>query len=95
MSSREARANRLYPPAGAIGSSVDEEQPGTSSSSAAATAPGGGTNDDQECVVCLAAPRECVFLECRHACVCEQCGATLAVCPLCRAPIERLVKMFQ
>jgi hypothetical protein len=51
--------------------------------------------EGSECVVCLAAPRECVLLECGHACVCEQCSATLVTCPLCRANIERVVRMFQ
>jgi hypothetical protein len=50
---------------------------------------------NNECVICLAAPKECVLLECRHACVCEQCGNTLAQCPLCRANIERVVRIFQ
>ena len=48
-----------------------------------------------ECVICLAAERECVLVECGHACVCEQCAATLATCPLCRAPIERVIRLFQ
>lgn len=92
VTSREARANRLYPSA----ASTDEEPAAASSSSAGDGGGSGGKNEqDDECVVCLAAPRECVFLECRHACVCEQCGGTLAHCPLCRAPIERLVRMFQ
>jgi hypothetical protein len=58
----------------------------------AAVAP---ADDENECVVCLSAPRECVLLECGHACVCEQCSATLATCPMCRAHIERVVRMFQ
>jgi hypothetical protein len=44
--------------------------------------------------VCLAAPRECVLIECGHACVCEQCAATLALCPLCRAYIERVQRLY-
>ena len=49
---------------------------------------------DSECVICLEAPRECVLIECGHACACEQCAATLAFCPLCRAPIDRVIRMF-
>lgn len=49
---------------------------------------------DDECVVCLAAPRECVLIECGHACVCEQCSGALALCPICRAPIARVIRMY-
>ena len=47
-----------------------------------------------ECVVCLSAPRDTVLLECRHACVCEQCAGTLATCPLCRANIASTLRIF-
>ena len=47
-----------------------------------------------ECVVCLAAPRECVLVSCGHACVCEACSGALALCPLCREPIERAIRIF-
>ena len=59
-------------------------------------APGGTPGDeDEECVVCMAAPKECVLLECAHACVCEQCAGTLIACPLCRRPIDRVVRIFK
>jgi len=48
-----------------------------------------------ECVVCLAAPRECVLVSCGHQCVCEQCSGALGVCPLCRAPVERAIRVYQ
>ena len=51
-------------------------------------------SEDSECVICLEAPRECVLIECGHACACEQCAATLAFCPLCRARIDRVIRMF-
>ena len=47
-----------------------------------------------ECVVCLAAPREHVLIPCGHACVCEDCSGTITCCPLCRASIERAVRLF-
>ena len=83
----------LYPPI-----QLEPSAHGASSTTPASVA--GRPNDSadadraEECVVCLAAPRECVFLECGHACVCEQCGGTLANCPICRAPIVRLVRMY-
>ena len=56
---------------------------------------GDAFGEHSECVVCLAAPREVVLVECGHACVCESCAATLALCPLCRAHIDRAIKVFQ
>ena len=56
---------------------------------------GGEGEGENECVVCMAAPKECVLLECAHACVCEQCAGTLVSCPLCRSEIPRVVRLFQ
>lgn len=42
---------------------------------------------EAECVVCLSAGCEVVFLPCGHVCVCAKCCAPLAICPLCRAPL--------
>ena len=47
-----------------------------------------------ECVVCLEEKREMVLVPCGHACVCEGCSGTLALCPICRATIEKAVKMY-
>ena len=49
---------------------------------------------ERECVVCLAAPRDHVLVPCGHACCCDECCATISFCPLCRAPVEKAVKLF-
>ena len=49
-------------------------------------------NETSECVVCLAAPKESLLVPCGHQCVCEQCSATLSLCPLCRAPVREVVR---
>lgn len=49
------------------------------------------------CSVCLSRERSCVFLECGHVCSCAQCYEALPKpkkCPICRAPIERVVNLY-
>ena len=49
---------------------------------------------ERECVVCLAAPRDHVLVPCGHACCCDECCAAISFCPLCRAPVEKAVKLY-
>lgn len=42
---------------------------------------------ESECVVCLDSGCEVIYLPCGHVCVCSKCSASVANCPLCRAPI--------
>jgi hypothetical protein len=56
--------------------------------------------DSLECVVCWGGPRSHCFVPCGHQCVCAACAeATVrtikACCPMCRAPVERAVKVFK
>ncbi|KAM9750845.1 mitochondrial ubiquitin ligase activator of NFKB 1 isoform 1-T6 [Menidia menidia] len=49
------------------------------------------------CSVCLSRQRSCVFLECGHVCACAQCYEALPPpkkCPICRAPIDRMVPLY-
>ncbi|KAF6733127.1 Mitochondrial ubiquitin ligase activator of NFKB 1 [Oryzias melastigma] len=49
------------------------------------------------CTVCLSRQRSCVFLECGHVCACAECYESLTEpkkCPICRAPIERVVPLY-
>lgn len=47
-----------------------------------------------ECIVCLAAQREIVFLPCKHFCSCTMCGLSVDNCVYCRTPIESVMKIF-
>lgn len=52
---------------------------------------------DSACSVCLTSQRTCVFLECGHVCTCEPCYQALPLpkkCPICRAPIDRVVPLY-
>ncbi|KAG0726135.1 E3 ubiquitin-protein ligase LRSAM1 [Chionoecetes opilio] len=42
---------------------------------------------ESECVVCLNAGCQVIYLPCGHVCVCSKCSSSLVNCPLCRAPI--------
>ncbi len=74
--------------------------PDAVAANANANANADGTSDDlpqvflvQECVICMNAPPEVVFLPCAHVCACVQCTGELrlrkrmACCPLCRRDI--------
>lgn len=57
------------------------------------------TEEGKECVVCLAAGRDTVFVPCGHAMFCNACAVSLfnrkAPCPCCNQPIQIAVKMYQ
>lgn len=46
------------------------------------------------CVVCYENKINCVLLECGHRALCMQCGQQLRECPMCRRPIERIVRVY-
>ncbi len=43
------------------------------------------------CCICLDAPASTVFLECAHQACCRTCTQGLKHCPMCRAPITRVI----
>jgi len=43
--------------------------------------------DDRNCVVCLDARFELIFMPCGHSCCCGNCGEKVEQCPLCREDI--------
>eukprot|EP00200_Dunaliella_tertiolecta_P005531 CAMPEP_0202344492 /NCGR_PEP_ID=MMETSP1126-20121109/4150_1 /ASSEMBLY_ACC=CAM_ASM_000457 /TAXON_ID=3047 /ORGANISM="Dunaliella tertiolecta, Strain CCMP1320" /LENGTH=812 /DNA_ID=CAMNT_0048935689 /DNA_START=134 /DNA_END=2572 /DNA_ORIENTATION=+ len=54
---------------------------------------------DDECIICMAAPIEKGFLHGPdlHFCVCGACASKVDIgmpCPLCRAPVERVINVF-
>ena len=56
--------------------------------------------DEQElCVICMSNVADYLVLPCGHQCGCESCLTVLrnnkADCPICRAKISNLVKVFR
>lgn len=50
-----------------------------------------------ECVVCFAdldTNATCALVPCGHSCVCLQCGGSLSACPVCRARVEQVMRLF-
>ncbi|KAJ8725334.1 hypothetical protein PYW08_003517 [Mythimna loreyi] len=47
------------------------------------------------CKICMAAPLECVLLECGHIAACTACAKQLAECPICRQYVVRAVRFFR
>ena len=60
---------------------------------------GGAARLRYECVVCMEEGVSCVFLPCRHLCVCEKCAERImasapTACPKCRAMVEGVLQVF-
>ncbi|CRL08548.1 CLUMA_CG021233, isoform A [Clunio marinus] len=48
-----------------------------------------------ECVICMDAQTRVIFLPCGHLCCCIDCSTSLVECPMCRASIERKIRVIQ
>ena len=46
------------------------------------------------CVVCFRSERLLVLTPCGHVCVCEDCAHDLEVCPMCRAGVEQIYRVY-
>ena len=48
------------------------------------------------CVICKVNPKSVLFLNCRHLCVCHECGHldVLVQCPLCRKEIREKINVY-
>ncbi|GMF47962.1 unnamed protein product [Phytophthora fragariaefolia] len=77
----------------AASSSSEQKPPVVNDESTAAYAPIG------ECVICFDGPQSAVCVPCGHNAVCMKCAeeilATTAECPVCRARIRELIKLYR
>eukprot|EP01094_Clydonella_sp_ATCC50884_P028763 TRINITY_DN8747_c0_g1_i1.p1 TRINITY_DN8747_c0_g1~~TRINITY_DN8747_c0_g1_i1.p1 ORF type:complete len:421 (+),score=99.55 TRINITY_DN8747_c0_g1_i1:89-1264(+) len=46
------------------------------------------------CVVCFVEPKSHVLLPCGHICLCGTCASALAYCPLCRAGVDSVHRVY-
>lgn len=52
-------------------------------------------NMEAECVICMDAKSEVVFVPCGHMCCCQLCAnKEMECCPMCRSKIERTIKVM-
>jgi len=59
------------------------------------TSPSPTPDTNNQCVVCMDAPFETVFLECGHLACCQKCSEKLKLCPICRNTIVRVIPIFR
>mmetsp|Transcript_9849 Transcript_9849/g.24246 ORF Transcript_9849/g.24246 Transcript_9849/m.24246 type:complete len:1443 (-) Transcript_9849:103-4431(-) len=59
----------------------------------------GGESEEKVCILCMDRPMDALLLECGHMYTCMQCAKKLKggqggkkACPICRAPIKKIVK---
>ena len=52
--------------------------------------------DERVCVICRENPKSVLLMNCRHLCVCSDCGHldVLVQCPLCREHITERINVF-
>jgi len=53
-----------------------------------------GYADSQECVICVTEPKNTMFEPCYHIATCQGCSIGMAKCPVCRADVTRIVRVF-
>lgn len=46
------------------------------------------------CIICMTDPADCVILDCKHMCTCSACSKRLVECPMCRAKVKGIMKVF-
>jgi hypothetical protein len=47
-----------------------------------------------DCIVCMDCEKTHAFQPCGHKCVCATCAARCQTCPICRAPVTGILKIF-
>lgn len=47
-----------------------------------------------DCVICLEHASTHVAVPCGHFCLCADCTKDLALCPMCRAPLEQTIRIY-
>lgn len=72
-----------------------DREPETPSSPPEEPSNAGAAVQFSECVVCLEETVQVIFLPCGHMCCCAGCHISIRDCPLCRAYIERKIKVIQ
>jgi hypothetical protein len=50
-------------------------------------------DESGKCVVCYEKKYEILFMNCRHACVCQICSNKLDICPICQSKIQNKMKL--
>lgn len=73
----------------------EDQEPVSPSSPPEESSTASGAVQFSECVVCLEERVQVIFLPCGHMCCCVECHVSISDCPMCRAYIERKIKVIQ
>ena len=52
-------------------------------------------SEEETCKVCLTKRASCIFNPCHHLCCCVSCASALKTCPVCRAKISSIFKIYR
>jgi len=61
---------------------------------AANASPDPDTHRGAYCVICWTAPRTMAFSGCGHVCCCSNCAQRLKLCPVCRSPTKKKMRVY-
>lgn len=83
-------------PKKSIEAPVELAEEAESSATASAESPASSSSVDlvSECVICMDQTSKIIFLPCGHLCCCPNCDPSVDLCPMCRAAIERRIKVI-
>jgi len=51
-------------------------------------------DDENSCIICLENERCVALIPCGHLCLCRECSGTQKKCPVCRTPIQDLLRTY-
>jgi len=52
------------------------------------------SEENSECVICLTAKKNILFMPCKHLGCCKECSNKVLECPLCRTPVQSKITVF-
>jgi hypothetical protein len=52
-------------------------------------------SESPDCVICFSEPKDSVMYPCGHFYLCDGCAHRVGTCPICRAPITKVISRSQ
>lgn len=51
-------------------------------------------NPEKACKICLTTEYNTIFMPCRHIVACQDCAASIVVCPICRQDLTNIMQIY-
>jgi hypothetical protein len=48
-----------------------------------------------DCIICCSEKSTHILLQCGHFCLCGTCANIIEICPICRAPVEKTIRVYK